>query len=148
MEQPSFFFLRYSLQSSESAVGSFESSLISLAAQFRGGVLAAGDVKNQPVGDRGGGRVILIQFAKLDDAHRFYCSSHFNKIFLDSGALQGSLSIFEGAQPHPVFLGTQLVKVSRQLAVVSEAVEELQSALDSVFIRAGESQTIAESSPE
>ena len=40
------------------------------------------------------------------------------------------------------FLGTQLVPLSRQLTVVSEAVDEVRFALDSVFIGAAERQTL------
>jgi hypothetical protein len=42
----------------------------------------------------------------------------------------------------PRFLGTQLVQLSRQLAVVAESVGELRTILDSVFIGARERQTL------
>jgi hypothetical protein len=41
------------------------------------------------------------------------------------------------------FLGTQLVIISRQLGVVSEAVDEVRFVLDSVFIGPSERQTVA-----
>ncbi len=40
------------------------------------------------------------------------------------------------------FLGTQLVPLSRQLTVISDAVDEVRFALDSVFIGAAERQTL------
>jgi hypothetical protein len=43
--------------------------------------------------------------------------------------------------PSTPFLGTQLVVISRQLGVVSEAVDEVRFILDSVFIGAAERQT-------
>jgi len=42
----------------------------------------------------------------------------------------------------PAFLGTQLVLISRQLAVIAETVNEVRFALDSVFIGPNERQTL------
>lgn len=49
---------------------------------------------------------------------------------------------FFGLRPHHPFLGTQLVPLSRQLSVISEAVDEVRFTLDSVFIGSAERQTL------
>ena len=49
---------------------------------------------------------------------------------------------FFGAASTTPFLGTQLVLISRQLSVVSESVDDLRFALDSVFIGPSERQTL------
>jgi hypothetical protein len=49
---------------------------------------------------------------------------------------------FFGLDPAKPFFGTQLVLLSRQLSVVSEAVDEVRFTLDSVFIGPAERQTL------
>lgn len=54
----------------------------------------------------------------------------------------GNLKHFFDHTGTDVFLGTQLVELSRQLAVVAESVQELYFIMDSVFLGAAERQTI------
>jgi hypothetical protein len=49
---------------------------------------------------------------------------------------------FTLGQNTPAFFGTQLVLISRQFSVISESVDELRFALDSVFIGPSERQTL------
>jgi hypothetical protein len=55
--------------------------------------------------------------------------------------LRDSVGLFGGAMPQ-AFLGTQLVLVSRQLSVVSEAVNEVRFTMDSVFLGPAERETL------
>jgi hypothetical protein len=55
---------------------------------------------------------------------------------------QSNYGFFNGSPSLSPFLGTQLVIISRQLSVVSEAVDEVRFVLDSVFIGPSERQTL------